>query len=42
MVNFAMERDLFVTGRWYQHKDIHIVTWQSHDNTQSDKSLIDI
>ena len=40
MVNFAMERDLSVTRRWYQHKDIY-VTWRSHDNKQSDKSHTD-
>jgi len=34
MVNFAMERDLSVTGAWYQHKDIHNATWRSHDNMQ--------
>jgi hypothetical protein len=26
MVNFAMERDLSVTGTWYQYKDIHNIT----------------
>ena len=40
MVNFTMESDLSVTGRWYQLKDIHNVTWRSHDNMQSDKSYI--
>jgi hypothetical protein len=35
-----MERDLSVTGTWYQHKDIHNVIWRSHDNMQSDKSHI--
>jgi hypothetical protein len=23
MVNFALRRDLALTGTWYQHKDIH-------------------
>jgi hypothetical protein len=27
MVNFALGRDLAVTGTWYQYKDIHKVTW---------------
>jgi hypothetical protein len=26
MVNFALGRDLAVTGTWYQHKDIKKVT----------------
>jgi hypothetical protein len=41
MVNFEMKRDLSVIGTWHQHKDIHNVTWRSHDNMQSDKSHID-
>jgi len=44
MVNFAMGRDLAVVGTWYQHKDIHKVTWQSPDNkiyNQIDHILID-
>jgi hypothetical protein len=32
MVNFALGRDLVVGGIWYQHKDIHKVTWRSFDN----------
>jgi endonuclease/exonuclease/phosphatase family metal-dependent hydrolase len=44
MVNFAMGRDLAVAGTWYQHKDIHKVTWQSPDNkiyNQIDHILVD-
>jgi hypothetical protein len=33
MANFAMGRDLDVTGTWYQHKDFHKVNWRSRDNT---------
>jgi len=32
MLNFALGRDLDVTKTWYQHKDIHKVTWRSPDN----------
>jgi hypothetical protein len=32
MVNFALGRDLVAAGIWYQHKDIHKVTWRSPDN----------
>jgi len=32
MVNFAMGRDLDVTETWYQHTDIHKVTWRSPGN----------
>ena len=31
MVNFALGRDLAVIGTWYQHKDIHRVTWRLPD-----------
>jgi len=31
MTNFALRRDLAVTGTWYHHKDIHEVTWKSPD-----------
>jgi len=30
MVNFALARDISVTRTWYQHKDIHKVTWQQN------------
>ena len=29
MVDFALGRDLAVTRKWYQNKDIHNVTWRS-------------
>jgi len=32
MKNFALARDFSVTRTWYQHKDIHKVTWLSPDN----------
>jgi len=32
MLNFALGTDLYMTGTWYQHKDIHKVTWRSPDN----------
>jgi endonuclease/exonuclease/phosphatase family metal-dependent hydrolase len=32
MVNFALGRDLDATETWYQHNDIHKVTWTSPDN----------
>jgi hypothetical protein len=32
MVNFAPGGDLDVAETWYQHKDIHEVTWRSPDN----------
>jgi endonuclease/exonuclease/phosphatase family metal-dependent hydrolase len=32
MVNFAVGRNLAVTGIWYQYHDIHKVTWTSPDN----------
>jgi hypothetical protein len=32
MINFALGRNLDVTETWYQHKDIHKVTWRSPDN----------
>jgi endonuclease/exonuclease/phosphatase family metal-dependent hydrolase len=44
MVNFAMGRDLAVVGTWYQHKNIHKVTWRSPDNkiyNQTDHILVD-
>jgi uncharacterized metal-binding protein len=28
--NFALGRDLDVTGMWYQRKDIHKFTWQQN------------
>ena len=31
-VNFVLGRDSTMTGTWYQHKDIHKVTWRSPDN----------
>jgi len=37
MVNFALGRDLAVTGTWYQHKDIHKDTWRSPDNKLCNK-----
>jgi endonuclease/exonuclease/phosphatase family metal-dependent hydrolase len=32
IADFALGRDLAVTGTWFQHKDIHKVTWRSPDN----------
>ena len=32
IVNFALARNLAVTGTWYQYQDIHNVTWTSPDN----------
>jgi len=32
MVNFALGRNLAVTGTWYQYQVIHKVTWTSPDN----------
>jgi hypothetical protein len=37
MVNFAMGRDLAVAGTWYQHKDIHKITWRLPDNKLCNK-----
>jgi hypothetical protein len=28
MANFALGKDLAVTGTWYQHKDIQKVNWR--------------
>lgn len=42
-VHFALGRDLAVMGKWYQHKDIHKVTWWSPDNkicNQTDHILV--
>ena len=44
MLNFAPGTDLYVMGRWYQHKGIHKVTWQSPDNkirNLTDQILVD-
>lgn len=44
MVNFALGRDLAVTGTWFQHKDIYKITWRSSDNkicNQIDHILVD-
>jgi hypothetical protein len=44
MVNIAMARDFSVTRTWYQHKDIHRVTWRSPDNkicNQTNHILVD-
>ena len=43
MINFALERDLAVTGTLYHHKDIHEVTWKSPENkicNQIDHTLV--
>jgi exonuclease III len=44
MVKFALGKDLAVTGTWFQHKDIHKITWRSRDNkicNQIDHILVD-
>jgi len=44
IINFALERDLAVTGIWYHHKDIQEVAWRSPDNkiwNQIDHTLVD-
>jgi hypothetical protein len=44
MLNFALVRDLAVMGTFYQHKDIHKVTWRSPNNKiciQIDHILVD-
>jgi endonuclease/exonuclease/phosphatase family metal-dependent hydrolase len=43
MINFALGRNLAVTGTWYHHKDIHEVTSRSPDNkifNQIDDTLV--
>ena len=43
MVNFALGRELSVTGTRYQYKDIHKVTWRSRDKicNQIDHILVE-
>jgi hypothetical protein len=37
MVNFTLVKYVAVTGRWYQHKDVHYVMWRSPDNKMYDQ-----
>jgi endonuclease/exonuclease/phosphatase family metal-dependent hydrolase len=44
MADFALGRDLAVTGTWFQHRDIRNITWGSPDNqecSQIDHILVD-